>query len=309
MNGASTDMNSTPKPPTATNPRGHPPEFQQLIREKSENFVGRQFVFGAINEFLHKYAHGYFTLIGAPGSGKTAILAKYVTENPHIIYYSAQVEGKNRADQFLLDICTQLIEMGNGEWGTRGPLWGLGAMGNRDSVLPDNVTEGSWFLSLLLQKISDSLQPNQPLIIAIDALDAIDPSSQSASSNLFYLPRYLPQKVYFLLSRRPFVIDKSGLLIETPSQIFDLEQYPQQNREDVRAYIQHYLTAPELRANLESWLTANHISKQDFSDRLTGESENNFMYLSQILQAIAAQPVSLRASTLSPLSLTNSLQV
>jgi len=85
MNGASTDMNSTPKPPTATNPRGHPPEFQQLIREKSENFVGRQFVFGAINEFLHKYAHGYFTLIGAPGSGKTAILAKYVTENPHII--------------------------------------------------------------------------------------------------------------------------------------------------------------------------------------------------------------------------------
>jgi hypothetical protein len=102
-------MNTTPRSPIVTNTRGHPSEFQQIITEKSENFVGREFVFAAINEFLHKYDRGYFTLIGAPGSGKTAILAKYVTANPHVIYYSAQVEGKNRADQFLLDICTQLI--------------------------------------------------------------------------------------------------------------------------------------------------------------------------------------------------------
>jgi WD40 repeat protein len=94
-------MNTTPRSPIVTNTRGHPSEFQQIITEKSKNFVGREFVFAAINEFLHKYDRGYFTLIGAPGSGKTAILAKYVTENPHVIYYSAQVEGKNRADQFL----------------------------------------------------------------------------------------------------------------------------------------------------------------------------------------------------------------
>ena len=78
-------MNTTPRSPIVTNTRGHPSEFQQIITEKSKNFVGREFVFAAINEFLHKYPHGYFTLIGAPGSGKTAILAKYVTENPHII--------------------------------------------------------------------------------------------------------------------------------------------------------------------------------------------------------------------------------
>ncbi|HAA31158.1 MAG TPA: ATP-binding protein, partial [Cyanobacteria bacterium UBA8553] len=60
-------MNSTPRPPTATNTRGHPLEFQQLIIEKSENFVGREFVFAAINEFLHRCDRGYFTIIGAPG--------------------------------------------------------------------------------------------------------------------------------------------------------------------------------------------------------------------------------------------------
>src|ERR671933_2942095 len=324
-------MNTPSRSPIVTNTRGHPSEFGQIITEKSENFVGREFVFAAINEFLHKYAHGYFTLIGAPGSGKTAILAKYVTENPHVIYYSAQIEGKNRADQFLLDICTQLINY-------------YPDVGAEYIVpLPDNATEGSWFLSLLLQKISDSLEPNQRLIIAIDALDVIAPNSQSPSSNLFYLPRYLPHKVYFLLTRRPFVRERSRLLIEAPSQVLNLEDYPEQNRDDVQGYIRNYLTPPAPlpykgrgeqneqnsssiiplskeekgasdspllageglgeRSNLKSWLSTHNISEQEFcdsvsvagrspallrfADLLTTQSENNFMYLSEILPAIA----------------------
>jgi hypothetical protein len=335
-------MNTPPRSPIVTNTRGHPSEFQQIITEKSENFVGREFVFAAINEFLHKYAHGYFTLIGAPGSGKTAILAKYVTENPQVIYYSAQVEGKNRADQFLLDICTQLINY----------YPDVGA--EYIEPLPDNATEGSWFLSLLLQKISDSLEPNQPLIIAIDALDAIDPNSQAASSNLFYLPRYLPHKVYFLLTRRPFVTERSGLLIEAPSQILDLGDYPEQNRDDVQGYIQQCLTpltsslklrlakggttieqsfaqegttieqslaqggtriedsltpggttiegtteeshasnSPPLKrgagGDLKSWLATHTINEQEFCAHLTAQTENNFMYLNQILAAITQE--------------------
>src|SRR5919202_7016104 len=126
-------MNTTPRSPIVTNTRGHPSQFQQIITEKSENFVGREFVFAAINEFFQKSAHGYFTLIGAPGSGKTAILAKYVTENPHVIYYNAQVEGKNRADEFLSDICNQLINQ----------YPHVGAI--HELPLQPNITEGSWF--------------------------------------------------------------------------------------------------------------------------------------------------------------------
>ena len=268
-------MNTPPRSPIVSNTRGHPSEFGQLITEKSKNFVGREFVFAAINEFLHKYAHGYFTLIGAPGSGKTAILAKYVTENPHVIYYSAQVEGKNRADEFLITICNQLIDY-------------LRAT-TRDcpyTSLPDNATEGSWFLSLLLQKISDNLEPDQQLIIAIDALDAIAPNSQPASSNLFYLPRYLPHKVYFLLTRRPFVRERSRLLIEAPSQVLNLEDYPEQNRDDVQVYIQQCFT---LGGVLNSWLTTYHLTEPKFIQQLTAQSEKNFMYLSQILPATAQE--------------------
>jgi len=163
--------------------------------------------------------------------------------------------------------------------------------------IPDNATEGSWFLSLLLQKISDTrsvkppayrLEPHQRLIIAIDALDAIDRSVQPLGTNLFYLPRYLPDGVYFILTRRPFKREKSGLLIEAPSQILDLSEYPEQNREDVQAYIRQYLTpspSPQAERGVESG-DSSHIREEELIARLTTESENNFMYLHHILNAI-----------------------
>ncbi len=77
-------------------------------------------------------------------------------------------------------------------------------------------------MPLLLQKISDLLSPDERLIIAIDGLDRIDAQNQPPGTNLLYLPRYLPDKVYFILTRRPFLREKSGLLIEAPSQVFDL---------------------------------------------------------------------------------------
>ncbi|OUL35715.1 hypothetical protein BV372_09935 [Nostoc sp. T09] len=274
-------------------------KFKPLLLEKSQNFVGRTFIFTFINDFLHYYNRGYFTIVGTPGSGKSAILAKYAIANPDVLYYNAQIEGKSRAEEFLKDVCTQLIKRIANE--------------GHEIEVPDNATEGSWFLSLLLQKISDELKPNQKLIIAIDALDAIERHSQPPGSNLFYLPRYLPQGVYFLLTRRPFPKEKFGLLIETPSQIHDLAAYPEQTRQDVQAYIRQYLISnpieylslgltqrqgdAETQRNLndesfEGLDIAHHFvesdkSHEEFIAHLIPESENNFMFLSQILPSIA----------------------
>ncbi|MFN6535012.1 MAG: AAA family ATPase [Nostoc sp. EkiNYC01] len=236
-------MNTSPRPPTPINTLSYPREFQQVIFEKTQNFVDRPFVFTAISNFLQRHNRGYFTIVGAPGSGKSAILAKYVQENPHVIYYNAQLPGKNRAEEFLTSTCTQLAR-----------------------------TSGDTSLYSLLQQVSDQLNPEQKLIIAIDALDAIDTSHQSIGSNIFYLPRYLPQGVYFLLTRRPFLKTKSGLLIEAPSQVLDLAAYPEQNREDIDAYIRRYINNDE---ELVTQLIAN--------------SENNFLYLSQILPTISKE--------------------
>ncbi|MDZ8096978.1 MAG: hypothetical protein RM049_02615 [Nostoc sp. DedQUE04] len=80
-------MNTSPRPPTPINSPSYPTEFQQVILKKSQNFVGRAFVFTAIYNFIQSHDRGYFTIIGAPSSGKSAILAKYVTENPQVLYW------------------------------------------------------------------------------------------------------------------------------------------------------------------------------------------------------------------------------
>ncbi|MTJ54189.1 ATP-binding protein [Anabaena sp. UHCC 0253] len=301
-------MNSTPRPPTMNNSIVNHQEFAAIIQQKSANFLGRDFVFTAINHFLDHYNRGYFTIIGLPGSGKSAIIAKYIQENPQAIYYNAELEGKNQAAEFLRFICQQLLDITPPQPSPQARReQNIPSFTGERGVLPDNATEGSWFLSLLLQQISDNLQPNQKLIIAIDSLNCSDRNSQPPGTNIFYLPRYIPQGVYFLLSRRPFLSDNSGLLIEAPVESLHLEDYPQENKQDIQAYIQSYINlSPECRdvpwnvstpnnvsipnannpSTLKSWLNTHQINEAEFITNLTNCSENNFMYVSQILTAI-----------------------
>jgi hypothetical protein len=152
------------------------------------------------------------------------------------------------------------------------------------------------------------------------------------------------------------VRERSRLLIEAQFQVLNLEDYPEQNRDDVQAYIQQCFTpltlltkAPvikegtgmeeslvqggtkmekslatatggtgegeesathispplitgalvrraggvqkelEERSNLNSWLTTHHLTETEFIQQLTAQSENNFMYLSQILPTITQE--------------------
>ncbi|WP_254434484.1 ATP-binding protein [Aphanizomenon sp. UHCC 0183] len=303
---------------------------------KSENFVGRDFIFTAINNFLHRYPKGYFTIVGVPGSGKSAILAQFVRQNPHTIYYNAQIAGKNRVEAFFPEVCTQLNLLLENLSSTP-PQPSPQTMTETGFI---NAHEGSWLFSTLLQQVSENL-PNQKIIIVIDGLDRIDINSQAVGTNLFYLPRYLPDQIYFIFARRPYQKSHSGLLIEAPSQILDLADYPVENWEDIKAYIQRNLTPltplpyqgmgeqefsnspllvgkelEEQKFSNSPLLAGKELEEQEFSNspllaekeleeqefsnspllageglgersNLLAENEDNFMYVQQVLKAIA----------------------
>ena len=84
-------------------------QFKSLIEDKTKWFVGRTYVFDTIQAFVSNNPKGYFTIIGDPGQGKSAILAKYVQNTGCVAHFNVQLQGINRADQFLESVCRQLV--------------------------------------------------------------------------------------------------------------------------------------------------------------------------------------------------------
>ncbi len=194
----------------AINP--YPPAWQNFLTAKRSNFVPRNLVVTAFDNFRQRHSKGYFTLVGPPGSGKSAVVANLVAwGDGEVVTLFYPVELNRDPNQFLPSL---------------------------NALLPHHNAAS---LSLLLQQLSQQLQPQQKLIIAIDGLDRLNYHQQPPGSNLLYLPRYLPDGVYFLLTRRPFPPGKSHLLTETPCGSVEIgEMGNWGNGEKEELYHQHW---------------------------------------------------------------------
>ena len=87
-----------------------PPEFKSLIESRTKGFVGRKYVTQAFHEFRQNNDRGYFTVLGEPGTGKSAIAANYVVKNQAICYFHIASQGNNTPEKFLNSIREQLIQ-------------------------------------------------------------------------------------------------------------------------------------------------------------------------------------------------------
>ncbi len=242
----------------------YPAEFKSLIKEKIRSFCGRQFVFDAFKQFCNKNRSGYFTVMGDAGMGKSTIAAKYVWDNKSPCYFNIRQTSSNRAELFLESIRKQLIK--------RYQL--------------QNAEKAN--LADLLEQVSRKIPVSERLVIVVDALDEVE---QEAGGNLLDFPTALPERVYFLLTRRPYTIDKKRLSApDIPVEELDLRksQYVNLSREDIKEYIRFFLNVDQDYKNaLIQWIQDRSISDNDFIEQLATKSENNFMYLRYVLPGIA----------------------
>ena len=242
-----------------------PPEFESLIAEKIRTFCGRRFVFDNFQKFITENPHGYFTIIGDAGMGKSSIVAKYVSEHQSPCYFNILVEGRNRPELFLKSIRQQLIDR---------------------YQLPNSADAD---LPTLLAKVAGKLTAGERLVIAVDALDEVE---QEPGENLLHLPTTLPDNVYFLLTRRPYHLSKKRLSVSpgVPVKELDLreDQYVNFNQDDIKEYILFVINADyEYKNGLKKWIQERRILDAIFVEQVANKSENNFMYLRYVLPGIA----------------------
>lgn len=237
--------------------------YTTLIEEKTQGFVGRRFVFDALDQFLERSSSGYFIIKGEAGIGKSALMAQLVKAHGYVHHFVVGTQGINRADQFLESVCAQLIA----KYELDRPAW-----------LPPEVSRDSAFLSALLQEVSQGLETDQHAVILVDALDEVDWHGR-AGENVLFLPPTLPKGVFIVVTMR----HKEGLQLQVDSsQVFYLAPDSKGNREDVIAFIAQIALRKTMEPRLEAWGT----TVDGFVRTMLVKSEGNFMYLHYVLPAI-----------------------
>jgi hypothetical protein len=236
--------------------------FERLVDERTAHFVGRDFVFKAIDNNITSpdFKSGYILIRGEPGIGKTSLLGQLVKTRGYIHHFNIAPQNIRSAKSFLESVCVQLIMRYSLEYVS----------------LPPDSGRDSAFLSQILIEASKKAN-GTPIVILVDALDEAEDSAPVAS-NCLYLPPALPENVYFVATSRDVVDFR--LDVNARRDIYLKEDDPK-NVADIRNYIAMFFETNSLRLNssLKFW----NISEADFIDLLVTKSEGNFMYLVHVL--------------------------
>lgn len=237
-------------------------DISVLVNLFSSDFIGREFVFNAIDHFIAGQDRGYFLIEGDPGAGKSAIIAQFIKRNNSIAHFNNRAVGVTSPEEFLQSISLQLA--------SRFSLpYHVGEIQNR-------MKRDARFLLQLLNEANTSLNGNEKILITIDAIDEAESLDNNSANNLF-LPTQLPENVYFILSSRRGGVK---LVTHTPFSSFDLYNHPENNEADVREYIELRIRNSQ---SLRNFIVQKGFNQNSFVDLLTKKSEYNFMYLKSIL--------------------------
>jgi hypothetical protein len=233
------------------------------IADKTSGFVGRRWVFDAVDQFTRENPRGYFLLRGDPGIGKTTFLAEMVKREGHPHHFNLRAGGIQRADVFLGNLCAQLIMRYGLDYG----------------ALPPAATQDGRFLAGLLDKVAGKLGSEKNAILVVDALDETDSAGLIPGANVLYLPPLLPQGVYVVATTRRGPL---ALRIDCEQRVLDLEQDSGANLADVRELVEAAL----VREGIRTYRIAQGLDEAAFVDEMVDKSQGNFMYLRHVLPEI-----------------------
>jgi hypothetical protein len=246
--------------------------FKNIVDDKTREFVGRQYIYDQIDEYLNdeNFPSGYIILKGEPGIGKTALMANLVRQRGWIHHFVT--EGTDSTESFLASICSQLIV----EYEL--------LYSKLPECEPDQriLTYRKFMDEELLPQ---AIEKDNKVVILVDALDEAKRSPLDGELNILGLPKALPEDVFFIVTSRE--ADDEHFYVNNNRRI-DIKDDDDDNLNDVREYVTTYLDDPGVKQQIEKWA----ITPEVFVDKITGKSEGNFMYLFYVMTDIKEQKLS-----------------
>jgi hypothetical protein len=242
--------------------------FSSVIEERTQDFVGREFVFAALDRRLNdpKFPAGYILIRGEPGIGKSAIMAQIARTHGYAHHFNIARDNVRSPELFLRNACAQLI--------TRYEL-------PRDN-LPSGAGESPEALKTLLAEAVErsSERGEQRVVLLVDALDEAEEPARGV--NRLFLPGRLPPGCYVIATIR----DRVDPHLDSEQRADDivLEEKTSDNERDVRKYIGTFVERHRdvMKIRLAQW----QATEEKFIGMVWDKSEGNFMYLRHVLPEI-----------------------
>jgi len=236
-------------------------DFNDIIAEKTEDFVGREALFKKVDSFLAHRPGGYYLIKGDPGIGKSAIAASLVKKYGCIHHFNVRTLGIDRADQFIRNVCAQLISRHQ--------------LGYKD--LPGDIAEDGRFLKKTLSDASKTARPPHKILIVIDALDEVNTDTLPSGHNLLYLPISLPPHIYVIATTR-----HDHLPLRFDYECTTIDHNSTWNTADIERYL-HL----KMDAATRKYVRKQRLTEAKFVSAMAQKSDGNFMYVKYVLREIA----------------------
>jgi hypothetical protein len=168
-------------------------------RDRCAHFVGREEPLAAIKDYLASGDTRPLAIVGEPGSGKSALMAKAIEQaqearsNAQVVYRFIGASPASSDGRALLDsLCRQIT----------------GAYDGDPSTIPSDYND----LAVEFGQRLELATARRPLIVVLDALDQL----AGAARSLSWLPANLPANVRLAVSTLPGECEKA-LLAKHPA--------------------------------------------------------------------------------------------
>ena len=242
--------------PSSLDPQLHP-----------ERFVGREWLFKEIDEFISTNQSGYFVIEADAGLGKTAFALQLTKRGKHASHFSCIDWRARNADSAIRNISAQLIAAWN--------LTDLAPQG----MLPPGADRPAWLWHVLstVAKHRDRTDPTRPLVLVIDGLDEAEP--HHAGTMPFGLPSNLPPGVFVVATTRTGTPLPA---LRQPYRIRLLKASSAVNEWDMG----RYLATQILESGLAERIDEERADPNIFTQQLLGRCSGVWIYLHCVLTEI-----------------------